>query len=323
MKLIKIFLIIIFLNILFLSLGYAVEKKVEIEELDLLIEEALDYNPKLQSAYAKWKEGVHKSKRITSFPNPKASYTIFGDNIETRVGPQQKKYGVSQKIPFPAKLVVKGRTYSKKANILEEKYEALGQEIIKNVRFIYLDIFWVDKAIQTTKEERILLESFERVVRRKYETNIKHQNDVIKTQTEISKLIDNLYLLKKHRKTLVEKMNKLLNRHHGTKFGKTQDIKPVELKYNLEELHKIADYFSKELAIATLNIKKAAHEKTQAKLDYFPDFSFGMNYIQIGSGSTTMPSDGKDAWMVNIGVSVPLWFNELSANLKEKRELEK
>ena len=59
---------------------------------------------------------------------------FFGDSIETRVGPQEHKFGASQKIPFPGKLDLKGKAQAKGAEMLQEEYEAAKREIIKNVK---------------------------------------------------------------------------------------------------------------------------------------------------------------------------------------------
>ena len=54
-------------------------------------------------------------------------------------------------------------------------------------------------------------------------------------------------------------------------------------------------------------------------MDYFPDFTFGVDYIQVGSGQTTLANDGEDAWMGRVAINVPIWFNKLGAQLREKK----
>ncbi len=75
---------------------------------------------------------------------------------------------------------------------------------------------------------------------------------------------------------------------------------------------------SQQLHVARLGIEKAEHEKSLARLDYFPDFTFGMEYIQVGSGHTAMSNDGQDAWMAKIAVNVPIQHGKLRAQTKEK-----
>ncbi|MDP8229711.1 MAG: TolC family protein [Candidatus Gorgyraea atricola] len=311
------FIFIIF--VLMITAGHAYSE--EIVTLDSLIDEALNNNPKIQAVHSEWKAAEYKSRYVRGLPDPTASYGYFGESVETRVGPQEHKYGVSQKIPFPGKLGLKGKAQAKLASILEEKYEAAKREIIKDVKFLYYDIFWVDKAIKITEEEKAIIEGLEKVAQRKYESNLTPQQDVIKAQVELSKLIDKLFLLRQNRKSLEAKANRLLNRPRGEELGKTGDVESMEFTYELDELHRISEESSQQLLAAKLDIERAKYERSLARLDYLPDFTFGVDYIEVGSGSTTQPNDGDDAWMGKVAISVPIWFGKLNAQVKEKKAL--
>lgn len=289
------------------------------ETLEQLIEEALKNNPKIQAAYSEWKAQEYKIKQVKSLPDPMASYTYFGENVETRVGPQENKYGLSQKIPFPGKLTLKGKAQAKHAQMLKEKYEAVKREVIKNVKFIYYDIFWVDKAIQVTEEEKSIIENLEKTAQRKYESNLTPQQDVIKAEVELSKLIDKLFILRQQRKALEARMNSILNRPKGTGLSRINSVEPIEFKYGLEPLHNMAKESRQELLAANLDVEKAKYEKFLAGLNYLPDFTLGFDYIQVGSGHTTMANDGQDAWMGMVAINVPIWFDKLTAQVKEKK----
>ena len=312
-------LIILIGVILIISFQYGYAKEAEVINLESLIEEALENNPEIQAILNSWKAQQYKIKQAKSLPDPMASYTYFGESVETRVGPQEHKYGVSQKIPFPGKLGLKGKTQGKLAEMFKEKYESTKREVIKNVKFVYYDIFWVDKAIQITEEEKAILESLEKVAQRKYESNITPQQDVIKAQVELSKLIDKLFLLKQNRKSLEAKTNNLLNRPRSTELGSVEFIEPIEFTFQLSQLHGMAKGSRQELLAANLAIERAKYEKSLAGLEYFPDFNFSFDYIQVGDGYTTMPNDGQDAWMGTIKVNIPIWFDKLGAQFKEKK----
>ncbi|MFH1621903.1 MAG: TolC family protein [Candidatus Omnitrophota bacterium] len=312
------FIFFIFFSVLAFSFQSSNAQEAKIESLDSLIEEALENNPRIKSAYNEWKVAEHKVKQVSSLPDPMATYTHFGDNVETRVGPQEKKYGVSQKIPFPGKLSLKGKVQDKHAQMFKEKYEAVKLEVTKNVKFIYYDIFWVDKAVQITEEEKGIIETLEKVAQRKYEMNMASQQDVLKAQVELSKLIDRLFMLRQNRDSLVAKLNSILNRQKDTALGKIGSVEPQEFSYKREELHSIAKEQAAELLVADLDVERAEYEKSLAKLDYFPDFTLGFDYIEVGSGHTTMPNDGQDAWVGMIGITLPIWFDKLNAQVKEK-----
>ena len=291
------------------------------ENLDELIEEALNNNPNIQVGYNMWKADEYKVTQARSLPDPMVHYGYFGESIETRVGPQEHKIGGSLKVPFPAKLVVKGRSQKKSAKMSKEEYEATKREIIRGVKVIYYDIYWVDKAIQITKEEKSILESLEKVAKRKYESNTAPQQDVIKAQVEITKLINKLFTLQENRKSLVSRMNSILNRPRNSTFKLTGNVTPQKMLHDLEQLQLMASESRQELKKAHIAIKKAEHEKSLAKLGYVPDFTFGFDYTVIGSGSTTMPNDGKNAWIGTASINLPIWFHTLNSQVKEKKAM--
>lgn len=288
------------------------------ESLGELVEEAIGNNPQIQAAYNRWQAAKEKARHVSGLPDPQASYAYFGENIETKVGPQEAQYGLSQKVPFPGKLGLKAKAESKHADMLRERYEAAKRELIKNVKFAYYDLFWIDKAIEITENEKGILESLERVAQRRYESNLSPLQDVVKAQVEISKLIDKLFLLRQNRKGLEARMNSLLNRAKKRELGKVQHTPALEFRYKPQELHEIARVSSQNLQAANLDIERAEYEKSLARLDYFPDFTLGVDYIQIGGGDTAMPNDGDDAWRGMVAVSLPLWFGKLNAQIKEK-----
>ncbi len=307
-------------SLLSASLLFA-EPLMETERVVLgeLIAEALKNNPRIQAAYYSWQAEVQKIKKVSGLPDPTLTYTYFGESVETRLGPQEAKYGLSQKIPFPGKLGLKARAAGKHAQMIKEKYEAVKREIIKEVKFTYYDIWWADKAIQITESEKDILSNLERVAREKFETDQGPQQDVIKAQVVISKLINKLFLLRRQRESLTAKMNSLLSKPKGTPLKKLKELEVAEFRYSPGELHRLAKENRQELIAADLDIEKKEYETSLAKLDYLPDFILGFNYIQIGEGSTAMPDDGQDAWAGMVAINIPLWFNKLGAQLKEKK----
>jgi len=290
-----------------------------VEKLAPLIEEALKNNPRIQSTHDEWKAEEYKIPQARSLPDPQFRYGHFGESIQTRTGPQESKIGVSLKVPFPSKLVSKNRSQTKSALIFKEGYEATKREIIKDLKTTYYDIFWIDMAIQVTSQEKAILENLERVANKKYETNIAPQQDVIKAQVEITKLIDKLSTLKENRKSLVSRMNSILDRPRDMRFGRTAHIKTERLKMSLEELKGLAFKFRQELRGAGLAVEKARHETSLANQSYIPDFTFGFDYTTIGGGTTALANDGRNAWMGSVGINVPLWIGKNNAKIREKK----
>jgi len=291
------------------------------QQLSDLIDQAIANNPEIQQAYSRWQAAKNKITSARSLPDPIVHYTYFGEKVETRVGPQEKKYGASQKIPFPAKLYFKARAQAKEAAVWEQKYEARKREIAKKVKFVFYDIFWVDKAIQITESEKAIVESLEKVAQKKYESNLTPQQDVIKAGVELTRLIDKLIFLRQNRNSLVAKLNSILNRPADTPVSPVAGLKPEEFDYSLPALKELARKTSQDLSAAQINVQRAAYEKSLAQMGFFPDITLGYERIEVEGATSAHPQDGKDAWMATVALSVPFWFDRTLAQVEEKKHM--
>ncbi len=315
----KFYGIIVLLTALLFTFSAGAYPDNEPASLDLIIEEAVKNNPRIKAAHKTWEAAFHKAKEALGLPDPTASYSYFGESVETRVGPQQHKYAISQTIPFPVKIGLKNIAEARHADMLKERFEATRREIIKEVKFVYYDLFWVDKAIEVTEEEKAIIEKLEKTAQRKYESNIVPIQDAIKAQVELSRLIDKLFLLRQNRKSLEAKMNALLNRPAEMRIAQTDGIREIRFKHGLDELHIIAANTSQELLGARLNVERAQYEKSLAQMDYVPDITLGFDYIQVGKGYTMQPNDGQDAWLGTVKINIPVWLDRIEEKVKSKK----
>ncbi|MDQ6824680.1 MAG: TolC family protein, partial [Candidatus Eremiobacteraeota bacterium] len=80
-----------------------------------MIGEVLQKNPGVAAARLNWEAMQEKPAIAGSLPDPMATYGYFFQNVETRVGAQNQRFGLSQKIPFPGKLSAQKRRASKEA----------------------------------------------------------------------------------------------------------------------------------------------------------------------------------------------------------------
>lgn len=315
------FLLLLVSSISFFNARNVFSEDAKTATLSNLIEEGLQNNPQVQAQHSQWKAVESKARYISRYPDPMARYSFFGESVETRVGPQEKKYGLSQTIPFPGKLSLKGFAQRNHADMEKEQYEAVKRELTKNIKYVYYDLFWIDTSIRITENEKTLLENMERVARRKYELNLTTQQDVIKAQVEISKLIDMLYRLKQNRDSLVAMLNNLLNREQTSSLDSIAPVEPQEFTLSLDQLHAIGKEKRQELQAAHFSVKRAEREHTLSKLNYLPDFTLSYDYIQVGDNTTRQADDGQDAWLGTVAINLPIWFGKLSSQVKEKKEL--
>ena len=291
--------------------------------LENLINEALKNNPEIKAARERWKAAKEKIPQARSMPDPKFGYTYFGESIETRNGPQENAYNLSQKFPSFGKLSLRGEVANKQAKVVEEQYHATEREIIAQVKKVHYELYWVHKAIEITEEIKDLLEKFEKIAETRYATGKGYQQSVLRAQLEISKLDDRVLVLKQMKTTVVARLNTLMNRSPEVPLGRPEDFETSELAYELDTLYGLGEKNRQEVSAANFAVEKAKEVHRLAKREYLPDFTAGVKYIEIGSGDSMTDDSGQDAWMATLSINLPIWRSKLRGGVNEaKAELE-
>ena len=65
---------------------------------------ALERHPQIRAAFERWRASVYRISEARRWPEPTISFRYFVRSVETRVGPQQARFGVQQAFPWPTKL---------------------------------------------------------------------------------------------------------------------------------------------------------------------------------------------------------------------------
>jgi outer membrane protein TolC len=168
------------------------------------------------------------------------SYSYFGQSVETRLGPQRNKISISQMFPFFGKLSIKGDVANSQAWIIEAQYRAVKADVMLKVKQAFFSLYWFDKALKISQEEKEVLQRLAGVAQKKYETGQATQQDVLKAQLEISKVLDKILSLKQGRKAVAAEMNALLNRSAETSVEIVDEVEAPGIQFELAELYEWA-----------------------------------------------------------------------------------
>lgn len=302
--------------LVFLSSGllFSQEREGQKTVLSELIHKALEENPRIKAAEKEWRAAQEKVPQAKSLPDPVLGYSYFGQSIETRLGPQRNKVSLSQKFPFFGKLSLKGEIARKGASVLEEQYNAVKIDIVLRVKKAFFSFFWLDKAIRISLEEKEVLKRLAKIAEMKYETGKASQQDVLKAQLEISKVLDKLLIFNQGRRAIIAELNSLLDRPPDSYLGEVEEFEIPELKVELEKLYELAREMRPEMRKARHFIEKNEESLKLAKKNYFPDFKLMVDYIDIGAGTNpTNVEDGRNSWIASVGIDIPIWRKKLHA----------
>ncbi|MCF7916772.1 MAG: TolC family protein [Candidatus Omnitrophica bacterium] len=320
MKLKKIFIL---LFILIITSGIVFAQ--EVSYLDDLVQEALDNNPNLKSLEKRWQAKKARILSEKTLPQPEFGFGYYGESIQTKVGPMEKKFSVKQPIPFPTKLSTRGKIAKKEAEIYYAKYILAVRGVIEQLKLQFYDYYFVQQSRLILKAEKLILEGVRETIKSKYETLNAPQQDLVKIDVEIAKIEDRILQLKRQENLLRAQINKTLNRSQKKELNLPlgYELKVKELLVSKKELLEKAYQASPHLLVDILKRAKQEEKFSLAKQGYLPDFSIMADYIEIGDETTNLAKDGRDAWMVGVGIKIPLWFWKINSEVKsEKLNLE-
>ena len=280
--------------------------------LDSLIAEALRVNPDLKAAEQRFKAFEAQVPQAGSLPNPMFQTTI--SNISTKswslgkTGTSGVEYMLSQTIPFPGKLgLMKGMTKSMSQKSKKE-YESSRNFVVSELRQNYYLLYSLEKSIQITQENKLLLEDFSEIAQTKYSVGEGIMQDVLKAQVEVSKMIDELIMLDEMRRTARAKINILLNRNPQDSLGKPQELVFQKVDYSEQELQNSAVENNPELKGMELMISASNADYKLARREYWPDFNLSLSWMRMKNDASMDPTAERDFVSASAGVELPLYF---------------
>ena len=279
------------------------------------------HNPGLQASFNHWKAALERIPQVKALPDPKFTYTAFIREVETRVGPQEQKFGLSQTFPWFGTLRLRGDVAVEAANGAHQRFEAEKLRLFFQVKDAYYEYYYLERAIGITIDNLELLKHLESVAQAKARAGAPLLS-VIRAQVELGKLEDHRHALTDLRGPIAAKLNAALNRPYDAflPWPKQAPFRNVKLR---EEVL-FARLRENNPELKSLDFAIAGNEKAVelARKDSYPDFTLGFNYIDTAEAlNLSTPNSGKDPVTAIIAVNVPIWRGKYKAAVQEAQLL--
>lgn len=311
------------------------EPTPSVSPLQAHILEALERNPSVKAAVEDTQAKLERIPQVTSLPDPLLQAIVRPEPIQTAAGDAYFTLGISQKIPLPARLDRAGRIAAAEVRMAIERLNAARLGVIADVERAYFRLYLADRSIELTQAHRQSLEDLERVVAAQYRVGKVEQQDLLRIQTEISKLRDDESRLGRRRASAAAALNQVLDYPPSRELPTTTPITPQAFDTDLQQLTALAAEHNPELAILAHQAERNREEIELARLAYWPDPTIGFewNYLEprdafrppINPQTGMRPAvsrkseAGDDNWALMLQVNVPIWFDRLEAAKREAR----
>jgi outer membrane protein TolC len=218
-----------------------------------------------------------------------------------QVDEREIMYGVSQEIPFPGKLRLRGAVATREAERLEQEYLAVPLRIIARLKEAFYDLVFVHTSIATVEKNRRVLLDFAQTAEARYAVGQGVQQDVFRAQTEVSRLLGRLATLEQRKASLQAEINRLVNRPPAAPLGIPQPIQVQPLRHSLEEFTALIEQAAPLLQAQNKSVERSEQSIALARREFLPDFAVSASGIR----NETVRKNG---YQVMLGIKVPLYY---------------
>src|SRR5699024_3546625 len=92
-------------------------------QLDRYLQEAAQNNPELKARFQEYLAALQQAPQVNTLPDPELSFGYFINPIETRLGPQQARLGLTQMFPWFGTLGARGDAAAQMAKAKFEVFQ--------------------------------------------------------------------------------------------------------------------------------------------------------------------------------------------------------
>jgi cobalt-zinc-cadmium efflux system outer membrane protein len=282
---------------------------------ETLAEMASRHNPHLKALRHRVERFEAIVPQVQSLPDPMANLAL-GKLAETAAGRVDAVVGVSQKIPFPGKRREAGLAAQREALAVRADVAAYELKLTEQVRSAWWDYYLAGITIRISQESQQLLRVVEETVEAQVAASQGGQADQLRIANEIAKIDRDLAEARRVENTAKARLNSLLNRLVGSPLPVASN-REVDLPQNLQSLLVRAETRHPEIISAAHKIEAFKHRLTRARLEKYPDFTFGVQGAAVASNGLAPSANGDDQIFGTMGFNLPLWQEPRRAMIRE------
>jgi outer membrane protein TolC len=285
-------------------------------------------NPNLAEMQARYEALAEVPSQVGTLPDPMVNLNAISFPTDSWDRDQeamtQVQIGFSQVFPFPGKLSLKEEAAEYDAQAASHSVDEVRLQLIKNVKSKWWQLYYLDRALETVDNNQALLRQFIAVAKTKYETGKGLQQDVLLSQLELSKLMDQKIQVQAIRRNQAIQLNILMNRPaNDIVLLPDQVSKVMPDPADEDELYQKAESTQPRLKQMETKIDAAQSRLDLAERDHYPDFTLGMTYgDRTGDNPPFQGGSRANFLSVMVGVKVPLYAGRKQSKAVAQKSLE-
>ncbi|MEZ5318397.1 MAG: TolC family protein [Vicinamibacterales bacterium] len=284
---------------------------------------ALARYPALEEARLRHEAALEQVPQARALPEPVLAYTQAIQPVETRVGPQFNSFGITQMLPWFGVRDRRAGVAQADADTAAEAVTLRQRDVILAIKQAYYELAYVDEAIRTTNEERLLLEQYERLATSRYASGQGLQQAVVKLQAEITRVLTRREDLSGQRLALAARLNTLMDEPPGTPVPEIAALAVPPSLPDRDALIALGRLHRPELLVIAATETKRERALDLAGTLSLPTFTIGASYVNVmrrrdAAGlAQPPPDDGKNPLAVSVAVTLPIRESKYDAAVQQ------
>jgi outer membrane protein TolC len=281
-----------------------------------LLDEAEKENPQIRAARQNWEAAKQIPTQVSTLPDPQFTlqhlsvgsprpFAGYTNSDFAYIG-----LGVSQDIPYPGKLKLRGEIAKREADVSQQQIESVRRALVAEVKAAYFQLAYLSKTLTILESDGELLKQVEQAADARYRSGMGTQQDILQAQLQKTKLVREIAMHHLEVGKLETRLKELLNRPQDSPDIEPTDLTETPLVQNYSELLTAAKAQNPELAASQKMIDKQSLQVNLARKDFYPDFN--VQYMW----QRTDPTQFRAYYMLSVGVRVPIYRSR-----KQKPEL--
>src|SRR2546426_6462604 len=267
--------------------------------------EALVSNPEILLLPRRIAIAEARARIVGSREDPSFMYRGWGTPLQRPwdLNLTQHMFMYSQSLPGPGKRALRAEVAGKETEIAKAQLEAKKREVTAQVRRAFYDLLRSQDELVLHDEQAAIARQALEQARIKYVVGKVPQQDVLKAQIALTKLVEHLVMLQQEGSMASSRLNTLVGRDPAEPIAVEGEYAPPDTIPSLLELERVALESRPELAAASAAIHQEESRKKLAEKGYSPDYNVSAGYMLMPDGARY-----RNTYMAELSVTLP-WLN--------------
>lgn len=277
---------------------------------------AAENNPGLLAKYKNFEAAIQRVTQVSTLPDPNLSFGYFISPVETRVGPQQARFSLTQMFPWFGTLSAQKDAASLLAEAKYQEFLDARNKLYYQVAASYYPLYELEKLISIEAENQRILSSYKEIATVQFQNDKGSMVDALRVDIMLKDATTELSILNQKKKPLETRFNKLLNRDENESI---EIIDSLQIKRIIPDFRKDSLLVSNPL-LEELDLKvQASQAQERAAIKQgLPKFGVGLDYVIVGERTdATISDNGKDVLMPMVTMSLPIFRGKYKAAQNE------